>query len=319
MKPYIYPMLFFSVFLTACTGMNEHSFSRFGFDTAVTVRYKGSENAEDMIKDKLTAADSRLSMYSEDSAVYRINHGSVYDKSDDSDIAVLLDGYAEHERLFGKGVTPFCGTLTALWDITSDNPQVPSDEEISESLKYVYNSCDYNDIIPEKAVIDFGSGAKGYVCDIMLDISRENNLDEMIFSAGSSALLWSRDDRAFSTDIVNPTADNEYIRIITKNAFISTSGGYERYFEDNGKKYTHIMDIETGYPVETDIASVTVILSCSNRNGLASDLLSTHIYAAGTEQLDRFSHICEENYEDFGILVITENGEVLTRGEVNIS
>ena len=83
---------------------------------------------------------------------------------------------------------------------------------------------------------------------------------------------------------------------------MSTSGGYERYFEVDGKKYCHIIDLETGYPVETDLISVTVV---SAENGLLTDFLSTCVYMGGTKKLDQYL-----NNSKYQIIALDKNKKI---------
>lgn len=303
---------------TSCGDMRDFGFSGFYLDTAVTCRVseRNGEITEEC-REIVERMDSCLSAYDVNSDVYRINCGTAFSENDYPVIADILNGYSDFEALFGKGVTPFCGSLTMLWNVTSDAPSVPNQNEISDALNNIANASDYNGSIPNGALIDFGSGAKGYVCDLILRSAESGGAEEVIFSTGSSALVWSADNRSHSTAVIDPVNDDSDLKISTGNAFISTSGGYERFFEDNGVKYTHIMDISSGYPVETDIASVTVILPCEYGRGLVSDLLSTLIFIGGTERLDEYADICEENYCGFGMVVITESGGIITKGTVN--
>ena len=78
------------------------------------------------------------------------------------------------------------------------------------------------------------------------------------------------------------------------------------------------MDIRTGYPAETDIASATVILPCESGSGLVSDLLSTLIYIGGTENAEHYAEICGESFEDYGIITIDNSRNVTSYGSVDI-
>ncbi len=292
-------------------------FSGFYFDTAVTLKAV-SENSclIERCKEIIINADRSLSAYNPDSDVYLFNKGETIENPEIND---LIKGYADFEKSFGTGVTPFCGSLTELWGITSDNPTVPSDTEIDKALKNVCNASDYKGSVSEGVMIDFGSGVKGYVCDkIYEEAASDVCVSEVIFSTGSSSLLWSRSGRKFTAEMINPEEEDS-IKFIVSDSFISTSGGYERYFEDNGKKYTHIMDISSGMPVKTDIASVTAVLPCEKGNGLASDLLSTMLYIGGTQELERCSQICSHLYTDYGIIAIAEGGEVFTFGSIMLA
>ncbi len=297
----------------------EQSFSGFYFDTAVTCRVASdNKDSAEAFKSELVQTEGILSAYNEKADVYKINHGRAFDAENDCEIADLLDGYALFEENFGSGITPFCGRLTFLWNVSSENPSVPSADEIADALEKVYDSSSYNGEIPDGALIDFGAGAKGYLCDRIYSLIDNFKVHELVFSMGSSSLVWSDNGKEYTTAVINPVSEGEYIRFSSGSAFVSTSGGYERYFEDNGIKYSHIMNTDTGYPVDTDIASATVILPCGDGNGLVSDLLSTLVYIGGTARLSEYSEICGSLYPNYGMVIITEGGEIIICGSVNI-
>lgn len=295
---------------------SEYNFSGFYLDTAVICRTVSSDSGlSDKCRSIVSEISSEASAYNEGSVIYGLNHGEDIPLEMQGNIPEILNGYKDFEKIFGKGITPFCGKLTLLWNISSDAPRVPSETEINEALTHVYDSSEYNGSFPEGASADLGAGAKGYVCDLLLEaVKSDNSAEEIIFSAGSSSLMFSKKDRHFTAAVDDPFGDENAFEFSCGNSFISTAGGYERYFEDKGKKYTHIMDINTGYPAETDLSSVTVILPCEQGNGLYSDLLSTLIYIGGSEKAESYARICENNFSSFGMIIIDENADITAFG-----
>ncbi len=207
---------------------------------------------------------------------------------------------------YGNGINLTCGELTALWGISTDTPKVPTESEIPEALA----SISYDGSFAETTMLDFGAVAKGYACDKAYELLKTADTEYATVSLGSSTLLYGeKPNGKFRAGVTNPNKESGYLGIIeTDAAFISTSGGYERYFEADGKRYTHILDIETGYPVETDLTSVTVIIPADTEGGgIMSDFLSTLIYIQGTSQLDQWLA-----YEEFEVVAADENGNVYT-------
>ena len=104
---------------------------------------------------------------------------------------------------------------------------------------------------------------------------------------GSSSLVFGRkpDAKPFTVAVKDPSDKHRLLlKFTTDECFVSTSGGYERFFEADGKKYIHIFDKTTGRPAETDLVSATVICD----NGLKSDQLSTAVFIGGTKKLGEF-------------------------------
>lgn len=297
---------------------SEYSFSGFYLDTAAICRtVSGNSKLSEKSKSAVSEIEKEVSAYDCNSVIYRLNTGEKIPLESQGNIPEILKGYKDFECIFGKGVTPFCGGLTFLWDISSDSPKVPSRSEIDKALKCIYNASEYNGNIPDGALIDLGAGAKGYVCDLLLEAAEsDRSAEEIIFSAGSSSLMFSKKDRQFTAAVDDPFSDKYALKFTCGNSFISTAGGYERFFEDKDIKYTHIMDINTGYPAQTDLESVTVILPCEKGNGLYSDLLSTLIYIGGSEKATEYADICKDNFYDYGIILIEKSGKITEYGGI---
>ncbi len=273
--------------------------SDFLFDTYAHTRICGSNPNEmlNKLSNIFQQLDASFSLCY-DTAALQLPDNEVYSECLDS-VYSLSDKY-------GKGINPACGELTALWGISTDNPNVPTDNEIAEVLKGIPE----NDSFTETTKLDFGAVAKGYACDKAYKMLNETDTDYATVSLGSSTLLYGdKPNGKFRAGVTNPDKAEGYLGIIeTDTAFISTSGGYERFFEADGKRYSHILDMETGYPAETDLTSVTVIIPAETADGgIMSDFLSTLIYIQGTEQLDKWL-ACEE----FEIVAADENGKVYT-------
>lgn len=242
----------------------------------------------------------------------------VFDLCYDTEAAALPENdlysgcIAETKRLnglYGDSINISCGALTELWGISANDPKVPDDSEIAYALKlmtstdYPENTADF----PQGVKLDFGAVSKGYACDRLYGML--GGTDYAVISFNSTTLLYGEkpDGERFRTGIINPKTGSGYIGIAeTDSAFISTSGGYERFFEADGETYCHIMDISVGRPVQTDLASVTVIVpSDTAGGGIMSDFLSTLIFTEGTQDLDKWL-ACE----GFELIAADEDGVV---------
>lgn len=226
-----------------------------------------------------------------------------------------LNRTQELNRLYGNGINVFCGALTELWGISSDSPRVPSDSEISVVLDSIPDV--FSETVPDDVKLDFGAVSKGYACDRAFEFLKETDSKYAVISLSSSTLMYGTkpDGKPFRTGLTNPLTGEGYAGIIeTDSAFISTSGGYERYFvpeNGGGKVYCHIMDITTGRPANTDLASTTVIVPSDTPNGgIMSDFLATMIFTEGTKSLDKWL-ACEE----FRVVAITAEGRVYSNCE----
>ncbi len=207
-------------------------------------------------------------------------------------------------KKYGNEADITIGALTSLWNITGDNPKIPDDADIKNALKTVgYENIviNGNDVSLKNGVsLDFGCAAKGAALDHVKKMLDEKNAGRTIVSAGSSSILLYG-DKSFSTSILSPEGGEVMGKIHTSSGFVSTSGGYHRYTEIDGKKYIHILDINTGAPSETDLTSVTVFC----QSGIDSDFLSTLIFVGGTENIDKYL-----NDKDIKIVAVDKNKNI---------
>lgn len=232
--------------------------------------------------------DGVLDAYNENSELYKLNAKQNAVASD-----ILLDAVNSslqiEEKLSSVSIT--AGGLIKLWDVNGDNPTVPHEDDIQKELSFVGKDnvaiSDSSITLKEGTQLNLGCSAKGYACDVVKQKLVENNVSCAIVTFGSSTLLYGKkpDGEKFVTAVTNPFEPSETLLTVkTDECFISTSGGYERYFEQGGKTYSHIFDLETGYPADTDIMSVTVICD----SGIMSDMLSTELYIGGTQMVKEY-------------------------------
>ena len=161
--------------------------------------------------------------------------------------------------------------------------------------------------------IDFGGIAKGYTSDQLAKIFAEYGIESGLINLGGNVDAYGSktDGTAWRVAIQSPDQDGNYIGVLeaTDKAVI-TSGGYERYFEEDGITYHHIIDPSTGYPADSGLKSVTIICD----DGTLADGLSTSLFIMGEEKASQFwqGHSDEFDFvlmKDDGSLVISEGIE----------
>lgn len=270
----------------------------FAMDTAVTVT--ADKNNINTYIDVIKGLDKKLSAYDENSEISKLNREGSGEVSEDT--AKLLIKAKEMSAVYPQ-VDIASGNLIRLWNINGDEPRVPHEAEIKKAeLTVGSENLEINGStvkLKNGATLDLGSCAKGYALDVVYDKLKENKEEYAVVSFGSSGLLFGKkpDGQEFNTEILDPDDKNSgVLSFKTGQCFISTSGGYERYFEADGKKYCHIIDLNTGSPVETDLTSVTVI---SKTSGTESDFMSTCIFMGGTEKINEYL-----KNEDFEVIAL---------------
>ncbi len=300
----LFAVLCMTPFLCSCSDNSPQTLHFFAMDIFVWVTKYGGDI--ETVIENIKSCSENLDMYSgtlcEANANTEIDNVQIYECSEK--VISLNDKY-------GDGVDITSGALTSIWGISGENPRVPTNKEIQIAIETVGKDnliLDGEKIYkPVDTKLDFGAVAKGYACDKIYDAIKNTDVKCSIVSLGSSSLLYGNkpDGKKFSVDIRNPDgSDIPLGRLETDECFISTSGGYERFFQADGKKYCHILNTETGFPIESDLVSVTVI--CFGENGgITSDFLATDIFIGGTENLGK--HLSASDYK---IIAADNNGKI---------
>ncbi len=224
-------------------------------------------------------------------------------------------------RLSGGAFDPSIGPLIKAWGIGTDNARVPSLNEISVLL----NLVDYQKIILDTddrsiylespgMILDLGGIAKGYAADEVRKVLREHNVQSAIINLGGNVLTVGKkpDGSLWRIGVQDPAKDRgAYIMILSiEDTAIVTSGPYERYFSIDDILYHHILNTETGYPVDSNLGSVSII----SRDSFIADALSTAFFAMGIEQ----GMTLVESFESIEAAAVTwDNKIIVSSGFVN--
>ena len=162
-------------------------------------------------------------------------------------------------------------------------------------------------------MIDFGAVAKGFASDEAEKILKAYGIGSAILDLGGNivALGTKPDGTEWNVGIKNPwNGENPVAGIKIKNHCVVTSGGYERFFVgEDGKKYIHIFDGKTGFPVENELESVSVI----SESGIYADSLSTALFVMGTEKAIDFW----KSNRDFDMILITKDKRIFFTKSIN--
>ena len=206
--------------------------------------------------------------------------------------------------------------IVKSWGFTTETPNVPSLEEINYLLQYV----NYKNITLSKnnntiklnnnMAIDLGSTAKGYTSNTLINILKEHNVKSALLNLGGNvhALGSKPDGTPWKIAIKNPLTNSNAAVISIVNKAVITSGAYERYFiDDNGVKYGHIIDPNTGMPINNELLSVSII----GKDAVLCDALSTSLFVMGLEKSIEYW----KKNNDFDAVFITKDGHIyITEG-----
>lgn len=215
-----------------------------------------------------------------------------------------------HESKSDK-FTLFSGEFKDLWKI-EEGGYIPESDELAKVLENHKNSLiaiddDNNEISIDTGKLDLGALGKGTACDDAINYLKKQKVEKALVTVGGSIGMIGAEP--FSIGVRNPFGNkNEYFAVLNiTDCFVSTSGDYEKYFEKDGVRYSHIFDATTGSPVQNDISSVTVVAN----NGTLSDFLSTVIYIEGIEKGVEIAEIF-----DASVVIVKKDKTVLVSKEL---
>lgn len=274
-----------------------------------------SSDILDKVFARLKEIDRKMTINAAGSEVDNIN-----DKSGVGPVKVSDDVYyviktgKEFGDISGGLFDITIGPIVKLWNIGTDEARVPAPEEIKAKLPLV----NYKDIVLDDTnktvflkkkgmIIDLGGIAKGYAADEVYRILRENNVKHAIINLGGNIFAMGsnpKENRDWNIGVQDPFSERgEYFGILhVSDKTVVSSGVYERYFIQNGKRYHHILDTHNGYPVDNGLVGTTIVTDKS----INADGLSTTTFAAG---VDKGLEIVK-NLKGVEAIFITKNHEV---------
>lgn len=262
---------------------NEVKREFFAMNTFVSAKVKGfaAENTADGISSLVRELDSKqLSRYTSGSEISRINSEAETVLSDE--MRDYITELLEVGKMSGGKFDIALGAVSDLWSF-NDSPRVPSSDELTEALSRSGSdklSLSGNTLTrADGCIVDLGSAGKGIALDKVKSYLSDKKISSAVVSVGGSVLLYGKG--SFNVGVRDPwgEAGRSVMTVKLGAGCVSTSGSYERCFEQGGKRYHHILDPDTGLPVENGLVSVTVI----SDSGLLSDALSTACFVLGAE------------------------------------
>ncbi|NIY92118.1 FAD:protein FMN transferase [Vibrio diazotrophicus] len=212
------------------------------------------------------------------------------------------------------------GPLVKTWSIGFKNAKVPQKDELSAKLcltdpnNIILNEEDHSIYLTQPNMeIDLGAIAKGYFADEVKKKLVNAGVEHGFINLGGNVLTIgyspNNTNQSWNVGIQNPFAQRgEVVRVVPlKGHSMVTSGINERFFEDNGQRYHHLLDAQTGMPISTDIASVTII---SNRS-VDGEIWST----AGFLERANDAILYLNQQVNIEAVVISKNGHIhITQG-----
>lgn len=242
--------------------------------------------------DRLKKLESILSANRDDTNLAAINAAAGINpvKAEPETLTILRDALTYSEKTGGM-FDPSIGPLVKSWNIGTDYAAIPKPAVLHSAMSLV----NYHDIIIDEKngtvflarkgmKLDLGAIAKGYAADDIARLLKSHNIKKAIIDLGGNIYAMGEKEpgKNWNIGIRDPETERgePILSISVNNTSVVTSGIYERFFEVDGKKYHHILDPRTGYPVENELLSVTIVATSS----MDADALSTSTFLLGTDK-----------------------------------
>lgn len=318
----------FALSLTACgeTAAESETRTVYAMDTVMNLTVYGENAAaalESAEKELHTLDEAVLSRTAEGSELYALNtsNGETVECGADDILPALIETALAISEATDGAFDPTLAPVLDAWGFTKDLRRVPSADELAALLAHtgrdkvaLEETADgYSVALSDGAQLDLGGIAKGYAADLLrAQLEKEGVTSATLDLGGDVFVMGKKSDGSDWRIAVKGPGDTEsYLGIVSaSDAFIVTSGVYERYFEENGVRYHHILDPKTGSPAESGLVSVTVMC----KNGAWADALSTACFVLGADGALALRDDLAAQGTNFELIFVTDDGRVLYTG-----
>ena len=288
MKKVLFCVLLLSVCCSCTASPVQTTF--FAMDTVMTLELYGDKTTLEAAKEEILRLDSLFSIGKEASDVSRLNiHGEAEIAPETAE--VLAYGQ-EISQATGGALELTIAPLVDCWGWYEGNTAVPDAAALSQALSLVDGSgLTLNDnqasLSRSGMAVDLGCIAKGYTASHVAQMLSERGVSSALINLGGNvqALGTKPDGSDWVIGIADAGDPAAYLATLSvSDCAVVTSGDYQRYFEEDGRRYHHILDPKTGYPTDNGLHSVTVVCD----DGTLADGLSTALFVMGLSQAEAF-------------------------------
>lgn len=259
------------------------------------------------------AMERRLSATDGKSEISRLNEAGSGSLAEDT--AALLERALTLAEETGGAFDPTVRPLMELWGFTGSEYRVPAAEEIGAARALTgWETVQQNgtDIaLAPGQKLDLGGIAKGWASEAVCEVLRAHGVESaLLYLGGSVQTLGEKPDGSlWRVGVQNPDGSENHLGVLSVGeCAVVSSGGYQRFFEESGRRYHHILDPETGCPAESGLASVTVVCA----DAVAADAYSTALFVMGLDGALRF---WSARSDALDLVLCTDGGELyITEG-----
>lgn len=287
----------------------------FAMDTIMKLTVYGPRGREavDLAAGRIRELEGLLSVTEEGSEIYAANHAGGAPAALSEEVSALLERALALCGSTGGALDLTIYPVLRCWGFTTDSFRVPEEGELAallERVDYRRVSLEGNVLtLPEGMELDLGAVAKGYTGSRLAELLKGEGVTSAILELGGNvqALGARPDGSPWRVGIQSPEGSGYAGVLEVTDRAVVTSGGYQRFFEQDGQVYWHILDPADGYPARSGLASATVVAE----DGLLCDALSTAFFVMGAEKAARY---WREN-GGFDFILLDEAGSItITEG-----
>lgn len=286
----------------------------FAMDTYMTLTAygKNAKKALDEAVDEINNIEQLVSTGIDSSEVSQINKNGKGSVSETTGYLIKRSKeiYDSTNGVFDITIYP----IMQAWGFPTENYCVPGKKELKKlrglmgADHVLYDEKKQEVTLNKEGMkIDLGGIAKGYTSSKVMDIFKENGISSAVISLGGNVqtLNGKPDGSDWRVAVENPADTGSYIGVLSiKDKAVITSGGYERYFKQDGKTYHHIIDPANGYPANNGLTSVTIV----SDDGTLADGLSTSLFIMGPEKAQKY---WKEHSDEFDTILVKDDGSIL--------
>ena len=299
-----------------CLQSASHSLRLMGASIHLTIFHEDAQNLLLQSEQLLHLYKNRFSANDADSELMEINlQAGKKAVQVHPELFELIELGKKHSIAANSHLNIAIGPLVQTWRIGFSDAKLPSEEEIQRLLKitdpeeiFLNDSNREVYLSKEGMRIDLGALAKGYIADKLKEFLVEQGVQSGIIDLGGNILTIGENPtfhRPWRIGIQNPALDRgEHVAVIeVSDGSVVTSGIYERQLVVDGKTYHHIFDRTTGYPMETELASITIVAEKS----VDCEIWTTRLF--GKNPYDIIEEI--EQQPGLEAFVITKNQKMM--------
>ncbi|OPX89992.1 MAG: Thiamine biosynthesis lipoprotein ApbE precursor [Pelotomaculum sp. PtaB.Bin104] len=288
--------------------LKEFSDEKFLMDTLIQVTvYSDNEKSGEEALNKAFAEFARISNLTDrfpkegkntaaTSDVIRINENAgIKPVQVSTETLSIIQRSLYYAQLSGGAFDITVGPIMDLWGFGKDEQHVPSDEQIRRTLSLV----DYRKVTVDPNAgtvylqkpgmsLDLGGVAKGYATEAAAQVIKESGIKHALINAGGNvyALGTRPDGGPWRVGVRDPRGENGLIAVVSvEDTSVVTSGDYERYFEERGVRYSHLIDPATGKQARSLMQTTVVAASSTD-----ADIINKPLYVLGQSRGMNFAN-----------------------------